>query len=125
MEKVGWQRSNSTEDWDVEESNLLGNSALIYLNEPEFTEDPDSNTGDLCVFDDDDWPYVCDEGQITTCSGGLYTAAGDTTQTEWPCLRGWHFFNLQRDGERPEFSPSMFFSKHRNISDKIAIIVVG
>lgn len=96
LEKVGWQRSNSTVDWAVEGSNLLGNSTLLHLNEPEYAEDPEE-TECSWEFDDADDPYFCDEGRTKTCTGGLYT--DDTTQTESPCLRGWHFFNLQRDGE--------------------------
>ena len=105
LEKVGWQRSNessttsSTPDWSEEGFNLLGNSTLIYLNEPEYAEDPKENYPDRCYGTlYDEFPFVCDDGQVTTCSEGLY--ADDATQTESPCLRGWHFFNLFGDGER-------------------------
>lgn len=95
VEKVGWQRSNSSADFSVEGSDLLGDSTLIFFNEPEYAEDISVDVEECSV--DDEVSYVCDDGQRTTCSGGLYTNA--TTQTESPCLRGWNFFNLQRDGE--------------------------
>ncbi|CAM9958176.1 unnamed protein product [Scytosiphon promiscuus] len=107
LEGVVWQRINYTEGVLSidEESNLLGNSTVMYLNGPEdYVEEPVTDDslgfgyGYDCGFDvDEDKRYICDPGQTTFCSDGLFT--NTTTQAESACLDGWRFFNLQHDAD--------------------------
>ncbi|CAM9958243.1 unnamed protein product [Scytosiphon promiscuus] len=106
LERVVWQRVNYTEGLRSidAESDLLGDSTVMYLNGPEdyveesSTSDSLGPENDFCDFGvDEDNSYVCDPDQTTFCSDGLFT--NTTTQTESPCLDGWRFFNLQHDAD--------------------------